>query len=63
MRSPPSQPDQATAQPNPNGRQQNDTHSPPHKSIKSYNLINLYIPFPSLGIDRGRFPRTNQLID
>ena len=54
-----SQPGQATAQPNTKGRYQKDTHSPPRNCIKSYYLINLYIPFPNLGIDRGRFPRIN----
>ncbi|TRU76190.1 MAG: hypothetical protein EWV55_07595 [Microcystis viridis Mv_BB_P_19951000_S69] len=38
--------DQATPQPNTNGRYQKHTHSPPHNCIKSYNLINLYIPLP-----------------
>ncbi|TRV27116.1 MAG: hypothetical protein EWV40_01590 [Microcystis flos-aquae Mf_WU_F_19750830_S460] len=47
MRLPPPHPGQATAQPNTKGRQHDDTHSLPHNCIKSYNLINLYIPLPS----------------
>ncbi|MFN9674067.1 MAG: hypothetical protein ACK552_16475 [Microcystis sp.] len=38
---------QATAQPNNKDVQKDYTHYPPQQSIKSYNLINLYISLPS----------------
>ncbi|BAG02093.1 unknown protein [Microcystis aeruginosa NIES-843] len=62
---------QIKQQPNTKGGQNNNTHSPPHNCIKSYKIINLYIPLPSsdslgtieiLGLRRFRSAKKAQTI-